>query len=89
MVCLAPGARVEALAARVAYGVVDAAEQAEARLAEGRGVAFHFRRCRTVGLGLFCDGQIGRGPAYSGLLVMLSVDGFWKRLRSTIAGGTA
>lgn len=49
MVCLAPGARVEALGARVADGVVDAAEQAEARMAEGRGVAFHFRRCRTVG----------------------------------------
>lgn len=49
MVCLAPEARVEALV-RVADGVVDPAEQAEARLGERRGVAVHFRRCRTVGL---------------------------------------
>lgn len=63
MVCLAPGARVEALA-RVADGVVDPAEQAEALLAEGRDVAVHFRRSRMVGL--ICDGQINRSRACLG-----------------------
>lgn len=34
-----------------------------------------------------CEGQIERSPAFSGqLLMMLSVDGFWKYLRSTCGG---